>query len=187
MTPARHEGAATAGPGAGGFGAAGGAAGGGGVPFTNGDYRAILHFRTRLRRFLAWSGAQARAAGITPAQHQLLLAVRGHDDPDGPTISDVAGYLQLRHHSAVGLVDRAEAVGLVRRAIDRHDRRLARVQLCEPGARVLAQLTALHVTELRALAGGILPEPPTGAEPEPPTGARGTCWPPTPSGTAPRA
>lgn len=135
--------------------------GGDGVRFTDADYRAILHFRTRLRRFLAWSGAQARAAGITPAQHQLLLAVRGHDDPDGPTISDVAAYLQLRHHSAVGLVDRAEAVGLVRRAIDQHDRRLARVQLCEPGARVLAQLTALHVTELRALAGGTLPAPPT--------------------------
>ena len=124
--------------------------------FTGDDYRAILRFRTRIRRFLAWSGAQARAAGITPAQHQLLLAVRGHDDAEGPTIGDIADYLQLRHHSAVGLVDRAEAAGLVRRAGDPHDRRLAHVQLRAKGALVLERLTALHVSELRSLAGGTL-------------------------------
>ncbi|MDA8357378.1 MAG: MarR family transcriptional regulator [Actinomycetota bacterium] len=124
--------------------------------FTADDYRAILRFRTRIRRFLAWSGDQARAAGITPAQHQLLLAVRGHDDAEGPTIGDIADYLQLRHHSAVGLVDRAEAAGLVRRAGDPHDRRLAHVQLRAEGARVLERLTALHLSELRSLAGGTL-------------------------------
>lgn len=129
--------------------------------FTSADYRAILLFRTRIRRFLAWSGAQARAAGITPAQHQLLLAIRGHDDPDGPTIGDIAAYLQLRHHSAVGLVDRAEAAGLVQRVGDPNDRRLARVQLCEPGAEILDRLTALHITELRSLASGeLLPDLP---------------------------
>ena len=124
--------------------------------FTGDDYRAILRFRTRIRRFLAWSGDQARAAGITPAQHQLLLAVRGHDDAEGPTIGDIADYLQLRHHSAVGLVDRAEAAGLVRRAGDPRDRRLAHVQLRAKGARVLERLTALHVSELRSLARGTL-------------------------------
>ena len=70
------------------------------------DYRRLLEFRTGLRRFLHWSEEQARAAGVTPAQHQLLLAIRGHDGA-GPTIGDVADYLLLRHHSAVGLVDRA--------------------------------------------------------------------------------
>lgn len=133
--------------------------------FRDEDYQSILAFRTRLRRFLAWSGAQARAAGLTPAQHQLLLAVRGHPDPQGPTIGDIAGYLQLRHHSAVGLVDRAEAAGLVRRQDDAGDRRLARVRL-EPAAEAaLEHLTALHVAELRALAEGLsLPEVPTGSE-----------------------
>lgn len=133
--------------------------------FTTDDYRAILRFRTRLRRFLAWSAAQARAAGVTPAQHQLLLAIRGHDDPEGPTIGDIADYLQLRHHSAVGLVDRAEAAGLVRRVGDLQDRRLARVQLCEPGVEILEQLTALHVAELRSLASGdLLPDLPPDLE-----------------------
>jgi len=123
--------------------------------FSDADYRHILEFRTRLRRFLAWSGAQARAAGLTPTQHQLLLAVRGHPDPGGPTIGDVAGYLQLRHHSAVELVDRAAEAGLVRRVPDRHDGRVTRVLLEVPGVDALERLTALHVAELRALARGV--------------------------------
>ena len=69
----------------------------------------LLEFRTGLRRFLHWSEEQARAAGLTAAQHQLLLAVRGHDG--GPTIGEVAEQLLLRHHSAVELVDRAERPG----------------------------------------------------------------------------
>ena len=61
------------------------------------DYRALLAFRTALRRFNRWSEAQAEAAGLTAAQHQLLLAVKGHDDSRGPTIGDVAEHLLLRH------------------------------------------------------------------------------------------
>src|SRR5579884_1551505 len=75
------------------------------------DYRRLLQLRTRLRGFLHWSEAQAKAGGLTPAQHQLLLAVRGHDDPRGPTMGDIADYLYLRPHSAVGLVDRADQAG----------------------------------------------------------------------------
>lgn len=126
--------------------------------FNDEDYRDILAFRTRLRQFLAWSGAQARAAGLTPAQHQLLLAVRGHPGSGGPTIGEIADYLQLRHHSAVGLVDRAVTAGLVRRRDDPRDRRLARVQLEPAGDAALEHLTALHVAELEALANGeVLP------------------------------
>ena len=73
------------------------------------DYEDLLALRTGLRRFLRWSEQQAEAAGLTPAQHQLLLAVRGHPDRRGPTVGEVADYLLLRHHSAVGLVDRAVA------------------------------------------------------------------------------
>lgn len=124
--------------------------------FTDDDYRDILAFRTRIRQFLAWSAEQARAIGLTPAQHQLLLAVRGHPEPGGPTIGQIADYLQLRHHSAVGLVDRAVAAGLVRREDDPRDGRLARVQLEPAGEDALVELTALHVAELRALAAGDL-------------------------------
>ena len=86
-------------------------------------YERLLDFRTGLRRFLRWSADQAATAGVTPAQHQLLLAIRGHPDPAGPTIREMAGYLLVRHHSAVELVDRAGAAGLVERGQDGDDLR----------------------------------------------------------------
>src|SRR2546430_374886 len=81
---------------------------------TRGDFENLLAFRTSLRRFLHWSQTLARAAGLTPAQHQLLVAIKGHPGGREPTIGDLAGYLLLRHHSAVELVDRAAAARLSR-------------------------------------------------------------------------
>jgi DNA-binding MarR family transcriptional regulator len=114
------------------------------------DYARLLEVRDGLRRFLRWSEEQARAAGITPAQHQLLLAVRGHRGGD-PTLSDVSAHLLLRHHSVVGLVDRAEAAGLVVRTGDADDHRRVRVELTRRGAAVLAELTAEHKEELQRI------------------------------------
>jgi DNA-binding MarR family transcriptional regulator len=116
------------------------------------DYRRLLQFRTGLRRFLRWSEEQAVKAGLTPAQHQLLLAVRGHDGITGPTIGDVAGYLMLRHHSAVGLVDRAVKAGMLERQEDAGDRRMVRLRLTPQGARTLQQLSAAHLEEIKRLA-----------------------------------
>jgi DNA-binding MarR family transcriptional regulator len=117
---------------------------------TDADYRRLLELRDGLRRFLHWSEEQARGAGITPAQHQLLLAVRGH--PGGPpTLGDISAHLLLRHHSAVGLVDRAAAAGLVTRAGDPDDHRVVRVELTARGADVLAALTAEHKEELERI------------------------------------
>lgn len=115
------------------------------------DYRRLLQFRIGLRRFLHWSEEQAERAGLTPAQHQLLLAVRGHDGEEGPTIGDVAGYLLLRHHSAVGLIDRAEKGGLVERREDAGDRRVVRLRLTPLGAGTLQQLSAAHLEEIQRL------------------------------------
>ena len=115
-------------------------------------YGRLLALRSGLRRFLRWSEQQARAAGLTPAQHQLLLAVRGHPDPRGPTIGEVADYLLLRHHSAIGLVDRAEEAGLVTRTRDEHDQRVVRLGLTTEGAERLEALSALHLEELKRLA-----------------------------------
>ena len=112
------------------------------------DYERLLAFRTGLRRFLSWSGQQAEAAGITPAQHQLLLAVRGHPDPRGPTIGDIAGYLLVRHHSAVELIDRAVSAGLVARRADNEDGRTVRIALTTDGQKRLERLAAAHVEEL---------------------------------------
>ena len=115
------------------------------------DYRRLLQFRTGLRRFLYWSEEQAKKAGLTAAQHQLLLAVRGHDGDRGPTIGDVAGYLFLRHHSAVGLVDRAVRAGWVERGEDPEDRRVVRLRLTAQGQEILQSLSSLHLKELERL------------------------------------
>ena len=115
-------------------------------------YGRLLALRTGLRQFERWSENQAQAAGLTPAQHQLLLAIRGHADTRGPTIGDVADYLFLRHHSAVGLVDRADAAGLVTRVRDDGDQRVVRLQLTEDGSKRLETLSALHLEELVRLA-----------------------------------
>jgi DNA-binding MarR family transcriptional regulator len=122
---------------------------------TDGEYRRLLELRTALRRFLAWSEERAHEEGLTTAQHQLLLAIRGHDDPRGPTIGDVAGHLLLRHHSAVGLVDRAEALGLVVRRQDADRHRVVRLELTADGERKLARLAARHLDELERLTPAI--------------------------------
>jgi DNA-binding MarR family transcriptional regulator len=116
------------------------------------NYQRLLHFRSGLRRFLQWSANQAATAGVTPGQHQLLLAIRGHPDPAGPTIRDVSGYLLVRHHSAVELVDRAVAAGLVERRQDSDDARAVRLRLTAEGSDRLARLSAVHLEELRRFA-----------------------------------
>jgi DNA-binding MarR family transcriptional regulator len=122
------------------------------VALSDADYARLLALRSGLRHFEAWSAQQARAAGLTPAHHQLLLAIRGHDDPAGPTIGEVADYLLLRHHSAVGLIDRAEAAGLIGRTRDGDDRRVVRLHLTEEGSKRLEALSTLHLEELGRLA-----------------------------------
>jgi DNA-binding MarR family transcriptional regulator len=115
-------------------------------------YTRLLTLRTDLRRFERWSAEQAQSAGLTPMQHQLLLAIRGHPDRRGPTIGEVAEYLLLRHHSAGGLIERAETAGLVDRIRDADDHRVVRLQLTESGSRRLESLTAAHLNELKQLA-----------------------------------
>jgi DNA-binding MarR family transcriptional regulator len=116
------------------------------------DYAALLAFRTALRRFNRWSVGQAREVGLTHAQHQLLLAVKGHADERGPTIGDIASYLLLRHHSAVELINRAQAAQFVERHRDADDARVVRLRLTEHGESCLTQLSQLHVDELLQLA-----------------------------------
>jgi DNA-binding MarR family transcriptional regulator len=119
---------------------------------TSDDYQNLLAFRTSLRRFLHWSQTQARSVGMTPAHHQLLLAVKGHRGRKGPAVGDLAGYLLLRHHSTVELVGRAEAAGLVERWSDNEDGRIARVRLTAEGERRLDRLASAHLDELQQLA-----------------------------------
>jgi DNA-binding MarR family transcriptional regulator len=122
------------------------------MSLSDADYQRLLTLRTGLRRFLSWSERRARESGLTPAQHQLLLAIAGHPDPAGPAIGDVADYLLLKHHSAVGLVDRAAAAGLVTRRTDEHNHSVHRLALTDAGLEQLDRLTEAHLEELQQLA-----------------------------------
>jgi DNA-binding MarR family transcriptional regulator len=120
-------------------------------PLTDDDFATLLAFRDGLRRFLRWSEQQAQAAGLTPAQHQLLLAIRGHGG--NPSVGDVADHLLLRHHSVVELVDRAEENGLVSRRPDPADQRIVRLAVTSAGTAKLTVLAAAHIEEISRLRG----------------------------------
>lgn len=126
---------------------------------TDRDYARLLSFRHDLRRFLSWSEERARAAGLTPGQHQLLLAIKGHGGGDDPTIGELADCLVLQHHSVVGLVDRAERAALVKRSRDAEDHRVVRLQLAPKGRKLIERLSAAHLQELRQLRSFTLREP----------------------------
>jgi DNA-binding MarR family transcriptional regulator len=121
------------------------------MDLTDGEFEQLLALRTGLRRFLQWSEGQARAAGITPAQHQLLLAVRGHQTAAGPTIGELAGYLLLRPHSTSELIDRAVSAGLVTRNTDTTNASIVRVALTPLGDEKLRGLSHAHLQELAEL------------------------------------
>lgn len=118
----------------------------------DGDYAKLLAFRTGLRQFLRWSEEQAATVGLTPAQHQLLLAIRGHPDPRGPSVGELADYLCTRHHSAVQLIDRTEQLGLItRHRSDSDDRRVVRLTLTKAAQDKLTLLSTPHLEEVQRL------------------------------------
>ncbi len=117
------------------------------------DYQVLAEFRYQIRRFLRFSEQAARRAGLEPAQHQLLLAVKAHAGQ--PTVGELAERMQLRHHSVVGLIDRLAEGGLVRRNRAEGDRRRVSVRLTPKGEAVLRKLSVEHRAEL-ASAGSAL-------------------------------
>ncbi len=116
---------------------------------TDSDYRALAAFRYHIRRFLQFSEAAAKAQGIEPQQHQMLLSIKALQTEEGPTIGGLAAHLLIRHHSAVGLLDRLEKQGLVERLRQPGNRRQARVVLTPAGEDKLQRLSAEHRSELR--------------------------------------
>ena len=108
----------------------------------------LAAFRYQLRRFLRFSEKAARACGLTPQQHQLLLGVMGYTGRGWATVSELAEFLQARHNAVVGLVERAERRRLVRKERAGRDRRFVRVYATPQGQKILDELTRLHREEL---------------------------------------
>lgn len=115
------------------------------------DYRALAEFRFLLRRFLAFSEDASLAAGLSPQQHQALLALKGMPDGKRATVGDLAARLHIKHHSTVGLVDRLVKAKLLRRQTDSSDARRVALVLTTAGERMLANLSAAHRKELQML------------------------------------
>ena len=113
------------------------------------EYEALAAFRYALRQFQHFSETAAKAVGLTPQQHQALLAIKGFPERDYVTISELAERLQIRHHSAVGLVDRLVGQGLVAREPSEDDRRQVYVSLTRRGRDLLEELSEVHREELR--------------------------------------
>jgi DNA-binding MarR family transcriptional regulator len=114
------------------------------------EYRALAEFRYELRRFLHFSEQAARAVGLEPQQHQLLLAIKGLPAGRLASIGELAERLQIQHHSTVELVNRTAERGLLARQRDEQDQRRVLLSLTPYGEEVLRKLTLLHRTELRS-------------------------------------
>lgn len=114
-------------------------------------FQELAFFRHRLRKFLRFSERAARECGITPQQHQLMLGVAGFTGSGTASIREIAEFLQEKHNSVVGLVDRAVESGLVERTEDTADRRVVVVSLTERGEEILSRLSVLHRAEIKLL------------------------------------
>ncbi len=115
------------------------------------DYQGMAEFRYQIRRFLRFSEQAARAAGLEPKQHQLLLALKGLPEGKKATIGVLAERLQIQHHSAVELIDRLVGRKLIRRYRSRVDRRQVFVRLTASGEKLLGELSLYHLQELQSV------------------------------------
>ncbi len=120
-------------------------------PLTKEDFEALARFRFGIRSYLRFSEETVRRNGVTPQQYQLMLALKGFPGRDWAVVRELAERLQLRHHSVVELVDRAQAQGLVRRTAHPDDARAVRVVLTEAGEQRQGRRSALHRDELRRM------------------------------------
>jgi DNA-binding MarR family transcriptional regulator len=120
------------------------------------EYQALARFRHLIRGFLSFSAKEARAAGLPPQQHQLLLSIKGLPPDRPPTVSSLAWHLELRHHSTVELINRLTRRGLTRRIPGVRDKRQVLIEITPSGERLLRRLSLLHRGELRRRAPELL-------------------------------
>jgi DNA-binding MarR family transcriptional regulator len=112
------------------------------------DYEALAELRYLGRRFLRFSKDLLRAnVGLNPEQYEALLAIKAFPS-ESLTISQLSERLQVKHHSAVNIVDRLVERKLIRRQASKHDRRERHIELTDKGQKVIAGLASAHHTEL---------------------------------------
>jgi DNA-binding MarR family transcriptional regulator len=114
------------------------------------DYEMLAQFRYQLRQFLSFSEAAANKSGLTPQQHQALLAIKGFSGAEPISVGELAQFLLVRHHTAVELVDRITNLGLLKRIVDDNDSRRILVKLTRKGEQRLRTLSKIHFEELQS-------------------------------------
>jgi DNA-binding MarR family transcriptional regulator len=114
------------------------------------NYGKLAEFRYQVRKFLAFSEAAAHKAGLTPQQHQALLAIKGFSSREPVSVGDLARFLLIRHHTAVELMDRMTKLGLLSRTVDGNDGRRVLLRLTRKGEQRLRTLSKIHFEELRS-------------------------------------
>jgi len=114
------------------------------------DYQGLAEFRYQIRRFLHFSEQVVKQAGLERGQYQLMLAIKGMPAGVRPRIRELAGRMEIRHHSTVELVNRLEAGGFVHRTRAHDDRREVLLALTAKGEKVLSELAIHHHDELRS-------------------------------------
>lgn len=119
------------------------------------DYEALLNLRSAIRRYVRFVDEGARAVGITPQQHQVLLAIKGQTEREWATVTEISEDLQLKHNSTVGLANRCVAAGLVRKETSSQDHRYVRIFLTSKGERLLEELSQRNVNQLHLLQNAI--------------------------------
>jgi DNA-binding MarR family transcriptional regulator len=120
-------------------------------PLIKSQYETLAAFRYALRRFIHFSEEAAQAAGITAQQYQALLAIKGFPKRDKVTVGELAERLQLRHHSAVGLMDRLVTEKLAVRVPSAGDRRQVLIQLTRRGEKVVEKIASVHRKQLKRI------------------------------------
>lgn len=120
-------------------------------PLAKADYEALARFRYDLRQFLSFSEKAAVAAGVTPRQHQALLAIKGFPGRDEVTVGELAEQLQIAHHTTVELADRLVAQGLITRIPGNQDRRTVFLRVARKGETLLTRLSLAHRTEIQRI------------------------------------
>lgn len=114
-------------------------------------YEYLGEFRYQLRKFQKFSDAAAQEVGLTPQQHQLILAIKGYPGRDFATPRELAERLQITHHACVGLIDRCEQLGLVYRRQNPDDKRSVLIEVTLHGAEILEKLSEIHLDEIKRI------------------------------------
>jgi len=115
-----------------------------------GDYESLADFRYTVRQFLKFSENAAEAVGLTPNQHQALLAIKGLGIGGAMSVSSLAEKLFLTPAAAAELAATLQARGHL--TVHIKPKRRAHVRLTDQAEELLRRLTPAHLHEIREMA-----------------------------------